>query len=148
MQFEKILKNTDCKCLDGATENNRDVFARLLKKNETEIREKSFKSKYEESKEPRDNSCKSICTNRAVSLALINERNQEKVLKYISSKFKFSPKYKSYFLAKIKLKKNAGIIKQMGSQKFHYDFYKSDEFTIKHIELIEKINMLNNVQDR
>lgn len=148
MTFEKINENNKCNCIDGCLENYEDKFARLLGKNQSAVDEEVFKSKYEKNKAPKNDECKSICTNRAVSVALYNDNSQSDVINYFKLKFNFSPKYKSFNMIILKFKQNAGKIKQFGQFKYHYDFYKSDEFALNYIEIIENIDLSKDAANR
>lgn len=147
MTFEKTLKDIDCNCLDDCYEDYKNNYARYLGKNITNITEESFKSYFEHNKKPKNDSCPERCSNRAVSFSLINEVNFDAIMNNFEKYFGYSPQFKKYVVI-IKFLENAGLLKQYGTNIDHYDFYKSDEFEIDHLEIIEQIDLNEYVRNR
>ncbi len=140
MTFEKIFYGTECDCLKDTKENVVDNFLRAFENIDLNISDDDFKSLYELEIKPRNNNCEEICSNRGVSVSKIDDSNKEFIIKHFVKTFVFAPKIKKNFVVMFSFKKYSGKLKRTGNCKsrnpYHYEFYKSDEFTLQHI--IEK----------
>jgi len=146
MKFDRLHKDTDCNCVDGAEENISNIFSRAINRNT--VREIDFTSNWDKPPIPKKSiNCNNTCKLKGISISRIKESDdKQKVIENYVSFFKCSPKYKEY-LALFKFKKDAGLIKNTPSKNiiFHHDFYKSDEFTMAHLEHIELVHLLDYV---
>lgn len=145
MTFKKLLEGLSCPCLDGTKENTADSFMRVLKRQNIQLQENDLQSQWEENKKPIGNDCASLCTNRAISFSILVDNNENMVIKKFEEIFGISPQYKSRYAVKIKFKNDAGKVKQFGDNKYHYDFYKSDQFALQYIDVIETIDLKKHV---
>ena len=145
MTFNNILAQTHCNCLEDSFENYSDTFARRSDKSPSP-KARDFKSYYEGGKIVEDlNNCQEVCGHRGVSLEIWNADTRDKILEKFLESAQISPQFRKV-LNIIRLKSNAGIVKYTPEQgleynEFHYDFYKSDDFQIDMIELVEQIRV-------
>ena len=149
MTFENITRGTDCKCLKNCSENTVDVFARRTGDSK-ELKNKDFRTRFEGGKEVSDlKDCDEVCGNRGLSIDLWNDSSKDVILDRYMVTNALSPRLKNH-LSIIKLKPNTGMVKrtpikdQLGGE-YHHDLYKSDNFAIEMIELIENIPLISNV---
>jgi hypothetical protein len=148
MTFDKIAESNNCNCLNGCSEDYTNVFARKVGIAKT-LKLRDFKTHHERNKVPSQlNNCKEVCGFRGISVDIWNDESKDIVLKKYFTTIAFSPKYKSN-ISIIKLKQDAGIVKHTPVNnplnEFHYDFYKSDNFVIESIELVDLIPLKTNV---
>lgn len=144
MTFNKLHENTVCNCLEGSAENLNDTFARTVTKT-TKVKVSDFKSYHECNKSPADDTCKSICSYRGVSVDIWNTVSQEAVFKRICKTFEISPGLKKVLLI-FKMKQHAGKIAYTPNPEnpFHHDLYKSDEFdAVTHIQFVNIVKPTN-----
>ncbi len=129
------------------------MFVRKVGKAKTELKDRDFKTHYERgiiASSPDD--CSDVCGKRGLSIDIWKEDTKDTVLQRFMTTFAISPKLKNH-LSIIKFKNNAGVIKHTPilkpiPNKHHYDFYKSDNFTLDLVELVELIPLRQNVQDK
>ncbi|MBF0521059.1 MAG: hypothetical protein HQK92_15220 [Nitrospirae bacterium] len=143
MEFKQLHIDTHCDCVKGADENLYEVFARRVRYNP--IFDKDFKSKWEKKQPYTNNSCKSICSHKGISVNLFDDSTKEDIInKYIKT-FTFSPGHKAYCCT-FKFRQNAGKLKRTESQdKSHFDFFKCDSFTLDNLEILEYIDLNDHV---
>jgi hypothetical protein len=152
MNFENLTNGTNCNCLKNCIENVIDTFVRKTGDSK-ELKIRDFKTHFERGKEVSDlKNCDEVCGNRGLSIDLWNDNSKGVLLKRYMTTFAISPKLKNH-LSIVKLKTNAGKVKQsplkdeIGGE-FHHDLYKSDNFNIDFIELIDNIPLKENVSDK
>lgn len=138
MEFKDLHNDTNCNCLEGTNEDLESLYC--LKTNKDHLRPQDFKSHWEKGKRPSSDDCKSVCSYKGKSISILEDNNEIKVGKIFLQIFNLSPTYKPY-LTKIKFLGESGKVKKTPTQvnKFHYDFYKSDEFELSKIEYVESI---------
>ncbi len=150
MTFNQLHENTDCDCLLETRENTENLFARKVGKAKTELKSRDFKTHYERGitvTSPDD--CLEVCGKRGLSIDIWNEATKVAVLQRFMTTFAISPKLKNH-LSIIKFKEGAGFVKHTPviepiPNENHYDFYKSDEFDLDLVELVELIPLKQNV---
>lgn len=143
IEFTQIFEGIECDCLEGSSEDSSNTYA--LKTIKEELRIQDFNSYHDKGKENKKLDCNSICSFRGVSVSLFNDKSKDYVLKVYQELFPLSPKYKPYVKI-VKFSKSCGNLKHTPSIKndFHYDFYKSNIFTLDKIKVIE-VKELHNV---
>ncbi|MBS4035900.1 MAG: hypothetical protein KGZ85_15655 [Ignavibacterium sp.] len=141
MTFEKIAENNKCKCLDNTSEDTKNKYYRVLKKGNAELNAQDLLTNYENNIKPKFDNCEGICSNRALSFEITNDEVKEVVLDILRTKFGITPGLKSRFATLIKFEQDAGKLKQSGDDKYHYDFYKDDNFDMTKVEIIETIDL-------
>lgn len=139
MIFKQLHSDTECDCVKDAENIPNGVFARRVRSNP--LIEKDFASKWEKRHPYPDNSCKSICSHKGVSINLFNDSTKEEVLNKYITLFSFSPGHKAYCCT-FKLKAEAGKLKNTNSlDKSHFDFFKCDSFSISDLEILDYIEL-------
>lgn len=137
MTFNNLSQHPNCNCLEGAYENNVSKFA--LKTNRPSLIPNDFKTKWENGQNG-VNTCEEICGKKGKSLSIIedNDKNLDEVLIIFKALFKLAPGYKPHCTI-ITLGNKSGLVKSTPSKanKYHHDFYKSDNFDISLINFIE-----------
>lgn len=138
MKFDKIKLNSKCNCLTNTTIDTTSEFMRKLKKQQVD--EKDFLTHWERGIRPNAEDCQEICTYKGLSINKFLPENENQILQKYKTTFSINPKKGSYCL-KFKLNKNTGKVKYTPSQddKSHYSLYKSDNFNIKEIIILETI---------
>ncbi len=136
MNFNNILNDTKCECLVKTKQDITIFFARKI--NKPLPLEKDFISHWERGKRADD--CKGICGFKGLSINEWNKKTEMVVINKFLTTFAISPKHKDSILI-FKFLPNAGLIKHTPTKedKAHYDFYKSDEFTL---EMLENYNII------
>ncbi|MDQ1266230.1 MAG: hypothetical protein QG635_1382 [Bacteroidota bacterium] len=104
-----------------------------------------FVSNWEKGKRP-NNGCEDICSNKGISINIYNEESKQIVKKKFYNMYVNAPQYKPIYCS-FKFKSEAGKVKSTPNKndKYHYTFYKSDEFEIKKIDILETLNLIKNV---
>ncbi len=147
MNFKFIHKNTDCLCAKSSDmlQNDERIFARFIRK--PNIRENDFKSYSDKGRTPTKNTCKAICSFLGVSVSLWNDESKDFIIELYAKLFKLNMKKKTDSILLFKLKNNIGVCKSTPSEPnpHHYDFYKSDEFDISKVEVIDIINIIDHI---
>lgn len=140
MEFSELLKDTDCQCLENANQDNVSIFAKKI--NKPNPTDKDFKSHWERGKT--SIVCDEICGYKGLSVNLWNESTKEAVIKKYVTTFGISPKHKDSIFV-FKFLDEAGMVKYTPNEndKSHYDFYKSDNFTLEMLEQTTEIIPLN-----
>ncbi len=137
MEFNTLNIDTNCNCTKEGLIDNTSHFA--LKMNKQNIRENDFKTYWEKGKTSTE--CEEICSLKGQSLTIVNSTEDlESTIEVYKKLFPFSPSYKP-FCAIITLNENSGVVKSTPIEinPLHYDFYKSDDFTIDKVNLIKTI---------
>ena len=131
MDFKNLLRDTDCNCLDNAMQDNFRFFARKI--NKPNVTDKDFKSHWE--REKRGDDCETICGLKGLSINEWDENSEKAVIKKFLTTFGISPKHKDSIFV-FRFLPEAGLIKYTPKDKdsTHYDFYKSDAFTLDMLE--------------
>jgi hypothetical protein len=138
MTFNQLHENIECNCVVNSAENTSNHFARNVSKT-TKVKATDFRSHHERGKIQTDNSCKTVCSYRGVSIDIWNEESKKKISDRLNRSHEISPGVKKVLLI-FKLKKDAGQIEfsPTSDNPFHYDLYKADGFDSQsHIEFIE-----------
>lgn len=137
MEFNTLNIDTNCNCTKDGLIDNTSHFA--LKMNKENMRENDFKTYWEKGKTSTE--CEEICSLKGQSLTIVNSTEDlENTIEVYKKLFPFSPSYKP-FCAIITLNENSGVVKSTPIEinPLHYDFYKSDDFTIGKVNLIKTI---------
>jgi hypothetical protein len=131
MNFNTLLQDTDCDCLENAIENNVHYFARKI--NKPQPLDKDFKSHWE--REKRAEECEQICGYKGISINEWNDDTKQAIINKFLTTFSISPKHKDSIFV-FKCLPDAGLTKYTPNDKdtSHYDFYKSDEFSLSLLE--------------
>ena len=142
MTYANLHKDTNCICLDNSCFQN--VTSHWgIKTNKNILRQQDFITKFEKGEPYAPGDCEEICSLKGKSLSIISNglaNNKSEILDIFSGLFKLAPGYKPH-LSIIKFKEGLGLFKSspLPDNKYHHDFYKSDEFTHLDVELIESI---------
>ncbi|HEY4196062.1 MAG TPA: hypothetical protein VGM63_11035 [Mucilaginibacter sp.] len=117
-----------------------------MKINYDRLKKTDFKSKWEKGQRPTDGDCKSTCSKKGVSLSIIKDGEKDKVVKIFKSLFPIAPGYKPNFSI-IRLAEKSGAVKSTPSRMnpYHYDLYKSDEFDVNQVSVVEIIPLHSDV---
>jgi len=136
MKFENITKDNNCDCLKKTFEDSKNIFTRKLRTNV--VKKIDFESHWEKGLKPKKDTCKEICLLKGLSINMLNEESESNILKKYNQTFNINPRRKKYF-CKFKFYKNSGKMKNTSKSgdKYHYTFYKSDDFNIDQVEIIE-----------
>ena len=134
MTFDILHKDTNCDCVGFAEEDLDTRFARKIYK--PFLREYDFRIKEDGSGNILN--CKQLCGLRGISINIWNADSQEAIIQKYKTSTNFSPKNRDSICV-FKFNKNAGLTRHTPSNqdKFHYDFYKSDQFQMDNIEIQE-----------
>lgn len=137
MEFNNILSEHNCDCLDKATEDNTSHFAiKTMKEN---LRIQDFQSYWEKGKRPDDNTnCENVCSLKGVSISIFNDITKDEVVNIYKELFPLAPKYKPYINV-VKFYDSSGVVKHTPSDIniYHYDLYKSDTFDFSIVDVIQ-----------
>ena len=131
MDFKNLLQDTNCNCLENAMQDNFRLFARKI--NKPNVMDKDFRSHWE--RELRANDCEKICGLKGLSINEWNENTEKAVIKKFLTTFGISPKHKDSIFV-FRFLPEAGLTKYTPTDEdiTHYDFYKSDRFTLDMLE--------------
>jgi hypothetical protein len=127
MNFNSLLKDTNCACLLDTIQDNDHFFARKI--NKPMAMDKDFTSHWERGK--RASACKEVCGYKGLSINLWDENNKDAIIEKFLTTFSITPKHKDCIFV-MRFLPQAGVIKQTPSKNdmTHCDFYKSDEFSL------------------
>ncbi|MBK8566579.1 MAG: hypothetical protein IPN76_25435 [Saprospiraceae bacterium] len=137
MKFEQLHTGTNCNCIKNAEENTIQVFARKI--GSAILQTEDFFSHWEKGIFPNDlKDCQKVCLHKGLSMNLWNESSRHQVLEKYLNTFRFAPKYKNCILV-FQAKENAGFIEPTpnGRDPFHFTFFKSDDFSINLLDVLE-----------
>lgn len=145
LTYKILQEDTICNCIDGALPDAFTLFG--LKINNDRLKKADFRSKWEKGTKPADGDCKNTCSKKGVSLSVIKDGEKDNVISIFKSLFPLAPGYKPNFSI-IKLSENSGSVKSTPSRlnPYHYDLYKSDQFDVDHITVVEIIPLHTDVQ--
>jgi hypothetical protein len=132
MDFKNLLQDTDCDCLENAVQDNRHFYARKI--NKPAPLDRDFKSHWERGKQSVDN-CEKICGLKGISMNLWNQTTEKAIIKKFLTTFSITPKHKDSIFV-FKCLPESGLTKYTPNEEddSHYDFYKSDEFSLDKLE--------------
>jgi hypothetical protein len=132
--FNNIINGTTCDCLKDTFADESNTYARVLNK-ETLV-EKDFLSKWDKGRTVAE-TCEEICGDlKCLSVSKVeNDAVKQQIVDLYSQIMNLAPKYKRGVLL-FKFKVDSGVLKYTPDErnKYHHDFYKSDGFTLEHIE--------------
>ncbi len=136
MTFEKITNDSECDCLNKSSENTTNEFIRKLGK--PLLEDKDFVSYWERNKRPLIDDCKNICSFKGISMNLYKNEYEEQILNKYKTTMNINPKKGSHYL-KFKLLQGAGNVKHTPEENdtSHHDFFKSDDFKLENITVLE-----------
>ncbi len=143
MTFDSLHADTDCDCLGEAFEVKNKLFARKIGKPISRISD--FYSHWERNKKPNVLDCDNTCMYKGLSCNEWNNESKGQVLaKYvnlINSQEKTGALSDAILIFKIK--NGGGLMKYSPSKKdiSHHTFFKSDNFEMDYLEIIEVINL-------
>jgi hypothetical protein len=136
-----LEESIPCNCHEGATENTADTFVRTVRKSEL-LNISDFRNSLERSSTLTWSNCSEYCGLLGVSVDIWNEQSRQ----FITDRFlytqKIAPKNKKK-LCIMKFKDGSGLTKHTPDQvvynEFHYDLYKSENFTLDSFDVVETI---------
>jgi len=143
MEFNnlRLTESSVCDCMSGSQEDTERTFVRRITENKS-LRIRHFKTELEKpDKVLVVNNCIDFCKYRELSINNISDYDEEEVvasyLPDIQKQLIFAPK-KEFYYCKFRFKSGAGKTKHTPQHGHisHYDFYKSDEFSIEHIDIL------------
>lgn len=144
------LLDIECTCLlaqvEKCTENTEATFCRKIDKKTINV--KDFRSRWERNKrtingqEVAADDCQTILALKGISIHLYNDENKNQVLEKYRTTFAFNRRRAKF--AVFRFRNGAGKVKHSpgDGDSAHHDFYKSDDFTLDHIALIETCNIV------
>ncbi|QWR78419.1 hypothetical protein [Candidatus Magnetomonas plexicatena] len=134
MTFNELHRDTDCNCIENAKADEGNVFARRITGEKAIAND--FKSYWDEGRTVKDGkNCELVCDHKGVSVYVVNDETEiQSKFKEIKAHKRMSTRFTHYCL--LKLKNSAGLLKQSGKDKAHYNFFKSDDFQIDKLEII------------
>lgn len=141
MNFDKINNDNVCNCTKDGLVDTTSSFA--LKTNKETLREVDFKTYWEKGR--RATECTEVCSLKGQSMSIVrNETDLNNTLEVYKKLFPISPKYKPH-CSVLTLCEGSGLVKSSPSlnNPLHYDFYKSDDFTIDKIKVNKTISLSN-----
>lgn len=144
LTYKILQEDTICNCIEGASPDGSTLFG--LKINKDHLRDADFKSKWEKGTRPSDRDCRNTCSKKGVSLSIIKDGEKDNVVNIFKSLFPLSPGYKPNFSI-VQLSETSGAVKSTPSKLnvYHHDLYKSDQFNVAHINVIEIISLHSDV---
>lgn len=135
----RLEEEAHCNCMSNAEEDTTRTFIRRTSE-ATPLKERHLRASVEKAeKDLSANDCTDFCALRELSIDNVDDFPEADVVaSYIPEIQKvkiFSPK-KEFYYCKFRFKENAGKVKPTPHHGYlsHYDFYKSDDFTIDLIE--------------
>lgn len=148
MNFTNLSQGHTCQCHKGASENCADTFARKVGEAKG-LKARDFRTHSERGIIPESNECDELCGYKGLSINIWTEQSKSYVYDKFSLTLGISPKLKTprTQIGVFKILEEAGKVKHTPEQKegidvYHYDFYKSDEFDIDKLVLVEMISFV------
>ncbi|GAB4036293.1 hypothetical protein [Spirosoma jeollabukense] len=148
MNFTTVSEGHNCNCYNNASENCVDTFARKVSDTK-DLKIRDFRTHSERGLIPDNDSCDEICGYKGLSINLWNDQSKRSVTDKFSLTLAISPMIKkpSSKIGVFKFLPDAGKVKHTPNQRngvdtYHYDLYKSDEFVIEKVVLIEMISFV------
>jgi hypothetical protein len=138
MTFEKINNNPDCDCITQSMIDTENQFVRKLRG--TTLVEKDFHSHWEREIGRDEIECEKVCSYKGISINMFTSEHEEMIFNKYKTTFSINPKKGAYCL-KFKFKDGAGKVKfaSEDDDNTHYNLYKSDSFTLDHLDIIETV---------
>ena len=132
MDFAKLLQDTDCNCLEKTIQDNENLYARKIN-TPNPVLDRDFKSYWQKGR--RADECKEICGLKGLSANSWDENDKNAIIKKYLKTFTITPRHKDCIFV-FRLLPNSGLIEHTPNKKdpTHYDFYKSDNFTLDMLE--------------
>lgn len=148
MSYKSILEGHSCKCLANANENYTDLFARKVGDTK-DFKLRDFKTHHERGKPVTSNLCEDICGFRGLSIELWNDESKEYIIEKFVLTVSISPMIKpKNQIGVFRLTDGTGKVEHTPNQKhgteiYHHDLYKSDNFAVEKLEIIELVPIIN-----
>lgn len=138
MTFENIINDTNCNCIENSFEDTNNEYIRKLKKDK--IEDKDFITHWERIIGRDSQICKDVCSYKSISIDLCQDNNIGIITNKYKITFHINPKKGAYYI-KFKFDENAGKIVHTNDKNdiTHHEFYKSDEFTLGKIKIINTV---------
>lgn len=137
MTFNDLHADIVCRCTDeGCNISNESTYA--LKTMQNILREQDFTSYWAKGKRPDGTDCNDVCSYKGNSISIFTDETKEFVITLYKTIFPLAPKYKP-FLSIVRFNGVNGVVKPtpFPQNPHHYDFYKSDDFVLANVELIQ-----------
>lgn len=148
MNFTTISEGNNCNCHNKASENCVDVFARKVGDTK-DFKSRDFRTDFERGKPLEDTACSELCGHRGLSINLWNDESKRYVIAKFALTLSISPMIKKpkSQIGIFKMSVDTGKVKHTPNQKngvdkYHYDLYKSDEFCVEKLTLIEMVTFV------
>ena len=131
MTFKKLHQDTECNCLESAIQDNDNLYARKI--NKPIPLDRDFNSHWERGK--RAEICNEICGYKGLSINKWDEDSKNAIINKFLTTFGISPKHKDSIFV-FRITPETGVVEYTPTQndKTHFDFYKSDDFTLEMLE--------------
>lgn len=148
MNFTILSSDNSCNCHRSASEDLVSSFVRKVEYNK-ELKARDFKTHHERGKLPGSQDCKEVCGIRGLSIEIWNDNSREHLIEKYLRSYGISPKLKPKSqIVVFQFLEGCGKVKHTPDQKserniYHYDLYKSDEFTLEKICLLETIPLID-----
>ncbi len=144
MKFDILHSDTNCNCIEGTHSDFKSRFARRIMGKT--IVEKDIATHWEKGIGRGKTDCREICEHKALSINLFSPEYESLIIKKYNDTFRFNPKIGNY-LVKFKIKFGAGVVKPKPTKNdiSHYNFFKSDDFELSNLEIIETKRIDQNV---
>ena len=141
MKFEKLHNGIECNCVKKAVDDFDNKYLRKLRKDQ--LSEKDFLTHWERGIGNEETDCEKICSYNGISINQADEKTENIIIEKYKTTFNINPK-KGAHLLKFKIKNNAGKVSHapLEDDDTHYNFFKSDEFNLETLEVIETVKFV------
>jgi hypothetical protein len=152
MTFDSLHADTDCDCLGEAFEDTGKLFSSRISK--PQMRASDFYSHWERRKKPQLMNCDNVCLYKGISINEWNDYTQTKIIeKYVGGLGLQDLDDKNKIRESVlifRFKDKLGLLKSSPTKNdpSHYTFYKDDDFSIEHIEIISTIELKDYVKTK
>jgi hypothetical protein len=138
MTFENLQNTQGCNCLQGAVPDVDNSFYRKLKNEMASIDD--FRTHFERRIGTDEQNCERLCSYKAVSINIRKAEYEALILDKYRTTFKFNPKKGAHCLV-FRLRDESGLVKPTPEEddESHYSFFKSDAFSLDHIDVVDTI---------
>lgn len=142
MTFNNINTGHNCDCLNKTNAPKFDeIFLRKLRKEN--LVDKDFETHWERGIGTESEDCDDICNYKALSINKTSNESEVHIYEHYKTTFTINPKKGGHCL-KFKFKEEAGMVIHAPIENIdsHYNFLKSDLFTLEHVEMVDIIKFV------
>lgn len=141
MTFEKLHTGIQCNCVKKADDDFQNRYLRKLRKEE--LSDKDFITHWERGIGTDETECDKICSYNGISINQADDVTENLIIEKYKTTFNINPK-KGAYLLKFRVKNHAGKVSHapLEDDDTHYNFFKSDGFTLEGLEVIETVKFV------